>query len=303
MRIAVTTILVAASASLNGQSGGFGVPQLAVIYRAETGTLHRVSGVARANRTGAAIASVPKLATAVVAHNGAYAIGVTEPGKVVLVRLGEGEAKVMELPDLDSPAAIVVSPRSGSAAVRTGADLVVFTGLTQGELRRRSVRGEAGQVAVSDDGDLVAVAPARRSVVEIWNAQTGAVLEIPATGVTELRFVAGRADLLIAANSGYFLVRDGVAVRLPAAELDGRPVGVASSCDGQFYFLATTDGRVARIDSRDLTGTIFDCGCAIQRFQPGSGTARFEIGRVGERRVYLDWSDSPSLFSIQEARQ
>src|SRR5262249_58594095 len=91
MRIAIAPIFMAAS--LSAQSGGFGAPQLAVIYRAGTGTLHPVGGVAAANRTGRAIGGVPKLEQAIVAHDGGFALGVSDQGQVVLARLSNGRAQ------------------------------------------------------------------------------------------------------------------------------------------------------------------------------------------------------------------
>lgn len=305
MRIALTPLLLAAS--LNAQSGGFGTPQLAVIFRAGTGTLHAVSGVAHANRTGPAAAGVPKLVRAVVAHNGGFALGVSDSGKVLLVRLENGGVSdTLEFSELDSPRSISLSPRSESAAIRNGDSVTVMTNL-RGVVERRSLPAaladDAGNLAVSDDGTLVAFASPARGMLYVVNTRTGAMQEIRGADVSAIQFVALSSDLLVADRSHYYVIREGVPVTLPAAEGNAAPVAVASGSDGRSYFLADASGRIQRVDSLTLSSAVFDCGCTVQRLQPGNGAARFEIGESEGRRIYLDWSDSPVLFSIQEAQQ
>ena len=303
MRMAIASIFMAAS--LSAQSGGFGAPQLAVIYRAGTGTLHPVGGVAAANRTGRAIGGVPKLEQAVVAHDGGFALGVSDQGKVVLARLSNGRAQeVGEISGVDSPHGIVLSPRSQSAAIRNGSTITVLANL-RGDVGRRTVALEVAPtlLAIDDTGDWIAFDAADRGIATVRNTQTGASVEVPLSGITALQFVAGSEDLLTADGSRYYVVRSGVPTILSSASDGAQPTAAASGADARFYFLADNAGHIQRVDAHDLSTSTFDCGCSPDRLRPANGPARFQIGKIDSRLVYLEWGDSPSLFSITEVEQ
>jgi hypothetical protein len=286
------------------QSGGFGVARLAVIYQPAAGTLHAVSGVALANRTGGALSGVPKLTQAAIAHSGGFALGVSEEGKLLLVRMPGGEAvSIVELQGLDSPDRIALSPRSQAAAIVNAGRVTVLISLDGQPVRQAMesvLPASAANLAVNDNGTRIAFIAPDRGTVEIWDLQNGAGVSLPAPGVTAMQFAAGGSDLLFADASRYYLARDGAQITIPTPDAGGPPVAVASSGDGRLYFLADASGRILRVDARDLSSAAFDCSCKVTQLKPGNGRSRFQIADGdGARLVFLDWGEPPSLFSVQ----
>jgi hypothetical protein len=211
---------------------------------------------------------------------------------------------VGEISGVDSPDGIVLSPRSQSAAIRNGSTITVLANL-RGDVGRRTVALEVAPtlLAIDDTGDWIAFDAADRGIATVRNTQTGASVEVPLSGITALQFVAGSEDLLTADGSRYYVVRSGVPTILSSASDGAQPTAAASGADARFYFLADNAGHIQRVDAHDLSTSTFDCGCSPDRLRPANGPARFQIGKIDSRLVYLEWGDSPSLFSITEVEQ
>jgi hypothetical protein len=191
---------------------------------------------------------------------------------------------------------------SGSAAVlyqKSPARLQILTGLPDSpavqEVNAGLVANPPVSLAVSDDGELVLMAPEATDSDPVWllTAQ-GASLRMLLPGSTgAVSFYGGAQDALAATRSGdIYLVRNAGSspdVRLIRAGDDqtSEPIAIQFSADGKQAYTANARGFLSTVDLLTGSASSISCQCQPVGLQPLQSGTLFRLTDVTNLPVML----------------
>jgi hypothetical protein len=206
-----------------------------------------------------------------------------------------------------APDQVRLSPSGSAAALyhqATGAVQIVAGLPDSPALVREVAVAGAGQrlaaLAISDDGQVVAVGLEDSATLLIWGA--GSTASVPLAGnVRGLAFRPRTQDAaVVTANNQVFLLADITSQPQPtlvAGSDEGisAPVAIAFSSNGQKLFTANSDpGGVTISDLAQGTASVLTCDCSPSGLAGLKGTAVFRLTEARDPLLLFDGTTSPS---------
>jgi hypothetical protein len=286
VKLLSTAFLIASSALAQG-NGSIEGPVLGMVFDPDTAAVRLLEGIPGTAKVGAVLA--PDLATAAVAANRGFAIGVQRNGAPVLVT----SAGARPLPAARAGASrVIVSPRGTAAAlVFAGRSVEIFTGLPEAAQLRRTLDLEEmpAELALSDDGEvLLSIVRGRRGGDTVFvHRDAGPQVFYRARRVAAVAFVPGTQDALVAESAAVKIVRPDLGEQRAGVDLDSSVSAVAASPDGSRVFIASRAGRVTIHDLRSGASSSVVCACAPRSFAPLRGNSVFRLNDGGDGPLWV----------------
>jgi hypothetical protein len=297
--LAVVVIASGAGAQVNGRIEG---PVLGMIFDPDAAGLRLLEGIPGSARLGRTLQGLPELATAAVAANRGYGLGIERNGEAVLIS-GEG---ARPLADARTGAnQVIVSPRGTAAALVFRGEVQIFTGMPEApQLKRTAMLEDTTALALSDDGEvLLAIARGRRSGDTIYahrasgpevfyrtiyaHRASGPEVFYRTGRLSAAAFVPEKHNVLLADATGVKLVRPDLGEQPASADVDGRITAVAASADGFRVFAVSSSGRVTIHDLRSATTVEVRCACVPRTLAPLRGNAVFRLNESGDGPLWV----------------
>jgi hypothetical protein len=277
---------LAVSIALAQSNGRIDAPVLGMVFEADASAVRLLEGIPGSARLGRVLAS--EVATAAIATNRGFALGVQRGGAAVLVT----PAGTRPLPGARSGATqAIVSPNGTAAALYfPGGSVEIFTGMPDDvQLVRTSQLAEnPATLAVSDDGEvLLSVARGRRGDTVYAHRDGGTQVFYRARRVAAVAFVPGRQDALVSEPASVKLVRPDLGEQPAGVDPDADVAAVAASTDGQRVFVASRSGRVTIHDLRSGSSASVTCACEPRTLAALRGAAVFRLNESGNGPLWI----------------
>ena len=252
--ISLTALLLVGPGAALGQ---ISAPRLGFVLNEDTGEVRPILGLPGAPVLGAALDLGGPIKQVAHSPRQDYVLAVTVDGRVLLRTSSRMPAPLPVRQGIDH---VGLSPTGRYAVVldRDSAHWVVVNGLPDTPSVGRPVLlplalGSPEHVAVSDDGFVLASFSLSDAVFLIDNGTAESVATFD--HVSAMAFLPRSRDVLVAddARAAVYLVRDvaggGQHTTLLAGRSAGlaRPIGVASSADGERFFIADSESQVVLV--------------------------------------------------------
>jgi hypothetical protein len=298
----MAAVLTLAAAVVSGQT--VEGPVMGFVIDGRGHTLRPLLGVPGAAILGDAVKTPSPVTPEAVSPSGDYAVVWTGGREAIWTPSGSLEP-IGQLPS--GRFAVALSPRGTAAGFYSPSEglVRVIAGLPGAssdisEFRLDTVGGACGKFGVSDDGALLLCSSGANAVVL---GASGELARIPfAAAVTELAFVPGSHDALIADGPEAFLVRN--------VDAHGSATPLNAGLDTISSAAVTTDGRralLADAGSRKVSilplapgaqATVLDCHCVPESLARINGSVYRLGGYSGSAMRLLDTGSTPPRIVV-----
>jgi hypothetical protein len=301
MKFSITTGILALALGLPCIAAEAGVqqtsrvspPVLGFVFDFAAGALRPITGIPGASVLGGPLDAGLTISQAAFSprHDYALVLGPDRAG-AWLVRLA-GSVSLQKLSDAPEQVdALAVSPSGTAAALYSASEQVIqiVTGLpdspaVRGVVACPRVEGTVGPMAVSDDGELVAVSAAGLNVV---GPGTGP-RQLPVPGQAfVMAFLPASHDFAVASReAGILIIRSNAEYENIGDYPDiGAPSGMSFPSSGRLLLSGSSAVAVIGLEARRID--LLPCNCAVGGLSPLSGSV-FALNQAsGESLKILD---------------
>ena len=267
-KVALCTLLLAASAAAQSDSSSITEPVLGLVFDAQRQAIRSVMGIPAASRLGSSLDAGNNLRAVAISSERGYALAVEEATGAALLITPAGRQPLTGV--RAGGTVIAAGPRGTSAAIyfADSGKVSILSGLPENPqvVREVTVDGPPTLLAVSDDGSALAAAvqfSETETSVFTYAADTAGQAVLRARRFVSLEYAPRTTALLMAQDNSVYLYQNRQGLQLVADQRDGlgNVVAASASLSGTRIFIAMRSGQVAIRDLTDDSQTLLSCAC------------------------------------------